>query len=105
MDAGALDTKITVLRLIKTRNEYNEVVDSYTKLRDTRAQVLHNSGNKQDINYETQYTVTKTFVVRKYVDIREFDRILYKDKMWNVISIDEDRILNNKTIIATIVNE
>lgn len=105
MDAGALDTKITILRLVSQRNEFGESVDFYKPLCDTRAQIVHNSGNKSDINYETQYTVTKTFTVRKYVDVREFDRIKYKEHMWNVTSIDEDRIMNNKTIIATIVNE
>ena len=105
MDAGALDTKITILRLVSSRNEFGESVDQYKKLCDTRAQVLHNSGNKSDINYEMQYQMTKTFIVRKYVDVREFDRIGYRDHMWSIISIDDDRIMNNKTIIATIVNE
>ena len=105
MDAGALDTKITILRLVSQRNEFGESVDFYKPLCDTRAQIVHNSGNKSDINYETQYTVTKTFIVRKYVDVREFDRIGYNGHMWNVISIDDDRIMNNKTVVATIVNE
>ena len=105
MDAGALDTKITILRLVSQRNEFGESVDFYKPLCATRAQIVHNSGNKSDINYETQYTVTKTFIVRKYVDVREFDRIGYKEHMWNVISIEDDRIMNNKTIVATIVNE
>ena len=70
-----------------------------------KAQVISNSGNKQDQNYETDYVYTKTFVMRSYVPCKEWDRILYKDKMWNVISVDEDRIMNNKTIVATLVNE
>ncbi len=105
MDAGALDTKITILRLVSQRNEFGESVDFYKPLCDTRAQIVHNSGNKTDQNYETEYQYTKTFIVRSYTPIKEFDRIGYKDHMWSVISIEDDRIMNNKTIVATIVNE
>lgn len=105
MDAGALDTRIDILHLVSTRNEYGEQKDAYMKACSTKAQVISNSGNKQDQNYETDYVYTKTFVMRSYVPCKEWDRILYKDKMWNVISVDEDRIMNNKTIVATLVNE
>lgn len=105
MRAGPLYDKIDILHLVSERNEYGEQVDKYKKCCSTRAQIVHNSGNKNDVNHETDYTYTKTFIVRSYVPIKEFDRIGYKEHMWNVISIEDDRIMNNKTVIATIVNE
>lgn len=105
MRAGPLFDKIDVLHLVSSRNEFGEQVDQYQKCCSTRAQIVHNSGNKTDQNYETDYTYTKTFIVRSYVPIKEFDRIYFHDRMWNVISIEDDRIMNNKTIVATIVNE
>lgn len=105
MRAGPLYDKIDILHLVSSRNEFGEQVDQYQKCCSTRAQIVHNSGNKNDVNHETDYTYTKTFVVRSYVPIKEFDRIGYKEHMWNVISIEDDRIMNNKTVVATIVNE
>ena len=105
MDAGALDNTITILHLVQTRNEFNEQVDKYQPVCNTRASIIDNSGGKRDENNETFYVYTKQFYVRRYVPVDEFDRVMWRDKMWNILSITDDRILNQKILTCERVNE
>lgn len=105
MDAGSLDEKITILQLIHNRNDFGEVCDTYKPTHDTKAHVIDNSGNKVDQNHETFYTYTKQFQIRRYVKVEEFWRVLYRGKMWNILSISEDRIMNQKILTCELVNE
>ena len=106
MRAGMLEDTIKILKLTSSRSEFGAQVDTYTEPKNTtRAGVIENSGNRMDANYETYYEYSKKFYVRRYVDVDEFDRILYRGKQWRILSISDDRHLNQKIITAELVNE
>ncbi len=62
-------------------------------------------GTREILNNEIFYDYSKTFVVRIYVDVLDTDRIKYCDKYYRVISIEPDWHLQQKTILAELVNE
>ena len=62
-------------------------------------------GTREIQNNEIFYDYSKTFVVRMYVDMLDTDRIKYGDKYYRVISIEPDLHLQQKTILAELVNE
>ena len=62
-------------------------------------------GTREIQNNEIFYDYSKTFIVRMYVDVLDTDRIKYDDKYYRVISIEPDLHLQQKTILAELVNE
>lgn len=105
MQAGLLNEKIELYRFIKVKNEYGELVTQTEKVRDCRAKVSHLSGSRTVRAEEIQYPYTKQFVVRIHIDIDENMWIKWRGKFYRVLSIDPNRELQQKTIIAEIVNE
>ena len=104
MRAGVLTESIQILRLLQERNEFNEQFDMYVPCCMTRAEVTPLSGGRTDTNNEVFYEHTYRFVVRRYVDVDDFDRIMWKDKQYRVMNIDDDKRLNQKIINAELVN-
>lgn len=104
--AGLLAEIIHILSPRFVVNEFGEKVQTYVETYKTRARVDHNSGNRSLENNEIFYWYQKTFTVRSYVPINEFDLIQYNNKRYRVLSI-EDRIhdYNEKLIITELVNE
>lgn len=106
MRAGILEETIKILKLNKRKSDFGAQLDTYTESENTiRAGVVENSGNRITDNFEIFYDYTKKFYVRRYVQLDEFDRILYKGKQWRILSINDDRHLNQKIITAELVNE
>ncbi len=105
MRAGILFEPIQILKLVSSTNEYGEAVDYYKPCCKTRAEVTPLSGGRADTNNEVFYEHTYRFVMRRYVNVDDFDRILWKGKQYRILNIDEDRVLNQKTINAELVNE
>jgi len=104
MRAGILNEKIQILKLVHETNEFGEAFDLYTPCCNTRAEVTPLSGGRTDENNEIFYAHTYRFVIRRYVKVGDFDRILWKGNQYRILNIDEDRIMNNKTINAELVN-
>lgn len=103
--AGLFNEKIEIFRETKSQNDFGELVSSWTKQFSTMAKVSHMSGSRSVINQEIQYPYEKQFVVRMHVPILDDDRIFYNGKFYFVRSIDPDRTLWQKIIVAEIVNE
>ena len=105
MIAGTLTEVITILKHSVVVSEYGDQSDTYTPSQITRASVLYRNGNRTDSNHDVFYTYHRTLVVRRYIDVDEFDRIQWNDKIWRILSIDPDRVKNSKTIEIEIINE
>lgn len=104
MLAGLLTEPIQILKLQVERNEYGEQMDYYKPCCTTRANITPVSGGRTDENYEVYYEHRYKFVVRLYVNVDDFDRILWNGKQYRIINIDENKRQNNKTIITELVN-
>lgn len=104
MRAGILNEKIQILKLQQTTNEFGEQFDLYAPCCSTRAEVTPLSGGRQDVNNEIFYAHVYRFVIRRYVNVDDFDRILWKDKQYRILNIDDDREYNQKVVNAELVN-
>lgn len=104
MIAGILTEQIQILKLIEKTNDFGEPMDFYEHSCTTRANVTPLSGGRTDDNHEIFYAHTYKFIVRRYVDVEDFDRILWKGKQYRILNIDDDRVYNQKIINAELVN-
>jgi len=104
--AGLLTKPIKILKPISSTNEYGELVQEYEMRYKTRARVLHDSGSRTTENGEIFYPYQKTFNIRAYVPITEFDLIEFESKRYRVITI-ENRIedYNDKLVITELIND
>lgn len=104
MRAGLLTDIIQILKLIEKNNDFGEPMDFYEPRCTTRANVTPLSGGRTDENHEIFYAHTYKFIVRRYVNVDDFDRILWKGKQYRILNIDDDRVYNQKIINAELVN-
>ena len=104
MRAGILQEVIQILRLRQSSNDFGEQWDEYVPAEKTRAEVTPTAGGRGDDNHEIFYAHTYRFIVRRYVKICDFDRILWKGQQYRIINIDDDRNFNQKIINAELIN-
>ena len=106
MRAGLLTKPINILKPITEVNEYGEKVQQYELKYKTRARVLHNSGNRTTENGEIFYPYQKSFNIRSYVPINEYDLIEFENKRDRVITIDNRvEMYNDKLVITELIND
>ena len=105
MFAGILNEVIEIYRQSTVKNSFGEERITRAFYKKTRAGVSHQSTRRAVINDEIQYPYQKFFVVRIYVDIQEDDWIKYNGKFYRILSIEENRELQNKRIDVEITNE
>lgn len=105
MRAGLLTKVITILSPETTINEFGEQVQEYKFKYKTRARVLHDNGSRDIVNGEIFYPYRKSFDVRSYVPVTEFDIIEFEGHQYRIITID-NRIehTNDKVIVAELIN-
>ena len=104
MIAGILNEQIQILKLQQETNDFGEPMDFYEPCCTTRANVTPLSGGRTDENHEIFYAHTYKFIVRRYVKVDDFDRILWKGKQYRILNIDDDRVYNQKIINAELIN-
>lgn len=104
MRAGLLTEPITFKKSVITKNQYGQEETYWDNHIITRGNVRFNSGNRVTENNEIINTYTVTFTVRNYHKIDEFMRILWKDKLYRILSIEEDRQKQSITIIGELIN-
>ena len=104
--AGLLNEVINILAPSSIVNEYGEKVQTYSVKYTTRAKVEHNSGTRSNENNEIFYSYQKSFTVRSYVPVTEFDLIEYNSKRYRIITIDDRiKVHNDKIIITELIND
>lgn len=91
MIAGTLNEVISIYSPVITRDEFGNQKTEYTKRKETRAKVSHGGGSREVSNDEVVYLYNKEFTVRYYVEVSDFDRILWNGKFYRIVSIDKDR--------------
>ena len=105
MYAGLLKEKIEIHDLVKTKSKTGVVTETLSKTYETRAKVGHISGSRTVINDEIQTPYVKNFVCRIYVPVQDTSLIKYKDKFYQVTSIDKDPELQQQVIIGREIQE
>lgn len=105
MRAGQLTEKITLQEATISTNSYgaNDLV--WNDVITTRANVIYTNGNRINDTNEITFAYTVTFVIRSYHKINERMRILYNDKLYRILSIEENRHLQQQKIITELINE
>lgn len=103
--AGLLNESIDILRATITKNAFGEDVETWTTNYTTRARVIQQSSSKQDENQETVVRFVREFQVRHYVPVDEFDIILWREKRYRIISLNNDRANMYITIEGELINE
>ena len=105
MRAGAFEYRIEIYRHAVTQSYSGFQDEVWQLLTTTRANVVQTSGNRVDENNAIFYDYSKTFTVHKYVNVDEFDLVKFKGKYYRILSIDEDRHLNQKVLMTELVED
>lgn len=105
MRAGAYENKIRILKHVVERTESGSQEEFWKPDVYTRASLDYHTGSRTDDNHEVFYEYTITFIVHRYVKVEEFDRIMFNNKQYRILSIVDDRHGNHKTIETELVNE
>ena len=106
MQSGILNEIIIIERLKQKKNEFGEIeTEEYTPTIRTRAGVKYNSLNRVEDNAEIFFTADVTFTVRIYNDVRNLDRIYWNKNKYRILSIEESRQFQMKTIHTELINE
>lgn len=106
MRAGLLTEVIKVEKPIVLQDEYgaNEKIWE-TFIEKTKAQVNYSSGNRTNENNEIFYAYEVVFIVRIYHQITENMRIIWKNKKYQILSIEENKAQQSLTIKSELINE
>ena len=105
MRAGLLKEIITILTPIITKNDFGEQTQEWKQKTVTRARVQHNNGTRTDENGDIFYSMSLTMEVRYYVNVSEYDNIVWNGKKYRILSIIPDKDNNKKIIQIELIND
>lgn len=105
MKAGSLKETIKIIRNKFEKTKFGDEIEIWVDLCSTRAELKHDTGSRLNVNNEILYSAIKTFKVRYYVEVDEFDRIEWNGKQYRIISIEPDRNQRCKYIKTELVND
>lgn len=106
MRAGLLSEVIKVERPVTTTDEFGaNYIQWETFISKTKAQVTYSSGNRLNENNEIIFAYEVVFTVRIYHQIDERMRIIWKNKKYRILSLEENKALQSITIKAELINE
>jgi SPP1 family predicted phage head-tail adaptor len=89
MEAGKLDRRITIQTYLNTKNEFGEVEQAWTDVATVWAAVNETGGSEKEEAKQVQATDNTVFAIRFRWDVAEKDRIIYRNKPYNILSIKE----------------
>lgn len=105
MRAGLLYEPITILQSQITRNEYGEETTVWVNKYETKARLLHLNGNRVNENDEIVHNYMKSFEVRYYVPVDDYDRVRWNGKDYRVIDIEPNKEQMKQTIRVELIND
>ena len=106
MRAGLLNQVISVKQPVTVQNGFGaNDIEWTTFIEKTRAQVTYSNGNRANENNEIVFAYEVIFTVRVYHQINERMRIIWKNKQYRILSIEESRDKQNLTIRTELINE
>jgi len=105
MRAGLLKELIQIITPQLEINDFGEQTTEWVNKYETRARLIHTNGGRVNSNGEIFYSHMKTFEVREYVPIDDFDRIVWNDKQYRILDIEPDDDQMKKIIRVELVND
>ena len=106
MLAGLLNEVIKVENPIVVENEYGaNHIEWNTFIERTKAEVTYNNGNRLNQNNEIVFSYQVIFTVRVYHQITENMRIVWKNKKYRILSIEESKKKQKLVIKTELINE
>ncbi len=105
MRAGLLNEVITILRNEVITDEYGANKIEWNEFVTTRANITYNSGNRITENSEIVFTTAVDFTIRTYHKVEPKMRILYRDNLYRIMSIEVDMQKQKQIIKTELINE
>lgn len=105
MKAGSLNEVITILRCVINKDDYGSETRVWEDYKTTKASKQFNSGNRVTEDNEIINSSIITFSIRIHHDVNEQMRLRYKGKTYVILSVDDDRLRQLKSIKCELVNE
>lgn len=105
MRAGLLTEPIEIWEKHIVTNGYGEETETWTLKYSTKARLVHNGGNRVIENNEVFFSHSKTFQVRIYVPVDDYDRIKWDNKYYRILNIEPDKDRMNKTIQGELIDD
>lgn len=90
MRAGLLKYPIEIWTKTITTNDFGEEEETWDMTYQTRARLLHDGGTRVVNNEQIFYEHSKTFQVREYVPVGEYDRIKWRGDFYRILNIEPD---------------
>ena len=105
MQAGLLKYVIDIQTVIIDKDEYGAETEQWQNVITTKADVRYLNGSKTLQNGEIINLNQLQFIVRHYLNINEQMRIIYEEKKYRILSVNNDKSMMKKTIIAELIND
>lgn len=105
MQAGLLNKMIEFKSNEPVIDEFGGRVNNWVTVKNTRANVKFNSGNRKNANNEVYNTVVNTFSIRKWKGISTKMNIHYDGNKYKILSLHHDEKMQATIIIAELINE
>lgn len=105
MKAGVLNEVVEIYSPKVQKNKFNEDFEEWEYKLKTRANVIHDSGSRDNDNGEIFYSHIKTLQLRHYVKIDSFDRVKWRDSFYRILDIEPNRQLMMQTIKIELIND
>lgn len=105
MNAGLLKECITIEQPTISQNVYGANELEWSTFIETRAFVNYTSGNRMTANNEVIWSYQVNFTIRVYHQVNEKMRIIWNDKKYRILSIEEDKDKQKLTIRTELINE
>ena len=106
MRAGLLNNIISVEKPEVISDEFGANSLKWVQhIPKTRAKVTYSSGSRTNENNEITFAYEVVFTIRIYHKVDERMRIIWEGKKYRILSIEEDRTLQQLTIKTELINE
>ncbi len=105
MRAGLLKETIEVWGKSLTTNEFGEETEEWTLKCTTKARLVHNGGGRVLENEEIFFSHSKTFEIRDYIQVDDYDRIVWQNKKYRILNIEPDKKQMKLTIKAELIDD
>ena len=90
MKAGLLREFITIYRYENIQSETGQITKEKKEIALLRAYRIKSTGSNKEVAKELFDSQSITFQIRYFSDIRDSDKLVYKDTEYKIVFIDEN---------------
>ena len=105
MRAGLLKEPIEIWEKTLLTNEFGEETETWQLKDSTKARLIHDGGSRVIENSEVFFAHTKTFEVRDYVNVDDYDRIIWDNKKYRILNIEPTKSQMKLTIKTELIDD